>query len=61
MEAMPNYKPRPAPYNSLMQFFLTTKRDRAKVLSYYDMMKAKNIQPTMHTYSFIDTYATRTH
>lgn len=59
MEAMPNYKPRPAPYNSLMQFFLTTKRDRAKVLSYYDMMKAKNIQPTMHTYKLlIDTYAT---
>lgn len=59
MEAMPNYKPRPAPYNSLMQFFLSTKRDRAKVLSYYDMMKAKNIQPTMHTYKLlIDTYAT---
>ena len=59
METMPNYKPRPAPYNSLMQFFLTTKRDRVKVLSYYDMMKAKNIQPTMHTYKLlIDTYAT---
>ncbi|MCJ1366163.1 hypothetical protein MMC16_005289 [Acarospora aff. strigata] len=59
METMPNYKPRPAPYNSLMQFFLTTKRDRAKVLSYYEMMRAKNIQPTMHTYKLlIDTYAT---
>ncbi|KAI9872951.1 MAG: hypothetical protein M1830_001032 [Pleopsidium flavum] len=59
METMPNYKPRPAPYNSLMQFFLTTKRDRGKVLAYYEMMKSKSIQPTMHTYKLlIDTYAT---
>ena len=59
MESMPNYKPRPAPYNSLMQYFLTTKRDSQKVLAYYDRMQAMNIQPTMHTYKLlIDTYAT---
>ncbi|MCJ1303313.1 hypothetical protein MMC08_006121 [Hypocenomyce scalaris] len=59
MESMPNYKPRPAPYNSLMQFFLTTKRDSSKVLAYYQRMQTKNIQPTMHTYKLlIDTYAT---
>ena len=59
MESMPNYKPRPAPYNSLMQFFLTTKRDSAKVLSYYERMRSLNIEPTMHTYKLlIDTYAT---
>ena len=59
MESMPNYKPRPAPYNSLMQFFLTTKRDSGKVLSYYERMQSKNIEPTMHTYKLlIDTYAT---
>ena len=59
MESMPNYKPRPAPYNSLMQFFLTTKRDSAKVLEYYQRMQSRNIQPTMHTYKLlIDTYAT---
>ena len=59
MESMPNYKPRPAPYNSLMQFFLTTKRDSSKVLAYYDRMQSRNIQPTMHTYKLlIDTYAT---
>ena len=59
MESMPNYKPRPAPYNSLMQFFLTTKRDSAKVLEYYQRMQSMNIQPTMHTYKLlIDTYAT---
>lgn len=59
MEAMPNYKARPAPYNSMMQFFLTTKRDKAKVLSYYQRMKAKGIAPTSHTFKLlIDTHAT---
>ena len=59
MESMPNYKPRPAPYNSLMQFFLTTKRDSSKVLSYYERMRLMKIEPTMHTYKLlIDTYAT---
>ncbi|KAM5348196.1 hypothetical protein ACJ41O_008020 [Fusarium nematophilum] len=59
MEAMPNYKARPAPYNSMMQFFLTTKRDKSKVLSYYERMKAKGIAPTAHTYKLlVDTHAT---
>ncbi|KAH6895607.1 hypothetical protein B0T10DRAFT_222104 [Thelonectria olida] len=59
MEAMPNYKARPAPYNSMMQFFLTTKRDKAKVLGYYERMKVKNIAPTAHTYKLlVDTHAT---
>lgn len=59
MEAMPNYKARPAPYNSMMQFFLTTKRDKSKVLSYYERMKAKGISPTAHTYKLlVDTHAT---
>ena len=59
MEAMPNYKARPAPYNSMMQFFLTTKRDKAKVLEYYERMKAEGIAPTAHTFKLlIDTHAT---
>lgn len=59
MESMPNYKARPAPYNSLMQFFLSTKRDKSKVLSYYERMKSKGIQPTNHTYKLlVDTHAT---
>ncbi|KAL1955537.1 hypothetical protein VTO42DRAFT_8491 [Malbranchea cinnamomea] len=58
MESMSNYKPRPAPYNSLIQFFLNTKRDRSKVLAYYERMRSKNIEPTMHTYKLlIDAYA----
>ncbi|SPO03234.1 related to PPR repeat [Cephalotrichum gorgonifer] len=58
MESMPNYKARPAPYNSMMQFFLTTKRDKSKVLAYYDRMVARGIAPTSHTYKLlIDTHA----
>jgi pentatricopeptide repeat protein len=59
MEAMPNYKARPAPYNSMMQFFLTTKRDKTKVLEYYERMKAKGIAPTAHTFKLlVDAHAT---
>jgi len=58
MEAMPNYKARPAPYNSMMQFFLTTKRDKSKVLSYYERMITRGIAPTAHTYKLlVDTHA----
>ncbi|KAI1822271.1 hypothetical protein F4861DRAFT_515436 [Xylaria intraflava] len=59
MEAMPNYKARPAPYNSMMQFFLTTKRDKSRVLAYYERMKAKGIAPTAHTFKLlVDAHAT---
>ena len=59
MESMPNYKPRPAPYHSIMQHFLNTKRDRSKVLQYYERMRSKHIQHTSYTYKLlIDTYAT---
>ncbi|QIW98846.1 hypothetical protein AMS68_004364 [Peltaster fructicola] len=59
MEACTNYKPRPAPYHSLMQYFLTTKRDRVKVLSYYERMRSQRIEPTMHTFKLlIDAHAT---
>jgi pentatricopeptide repeat protein len=58
MESVPNYKARPAPYNSMMQFFLTTKRDKSKVLAYYERMKARGISPTSHTYKLLmDTHA----
>ncbi|EED22123.1 pentatricopeptide repeat protein [Talaromyces stipitatus ATCC 10500] len=58
MESMPNYKPRPAPYNSMIQYFLNTKRDRSKILAYYERMRSRNIEPTMHTYKLlIDAHA----
>ncbi|RMZ76731.1 hypothetical protein DV737_g4698, partial [Chaetothyriales sp. CBS 132003] len=58
MESAPNYRPRPAPYNSIIQYFLNTKRDRSKVLQYYERMKTRNIKPTSHTYKLlIEAYA----
>jgi pentatricopeptide repeat protein len=58
MESMPNYKPRPAPYNSMIQYFLNTKRDRSKVLAYYERMQARSIKPTTHTFKLlIDAHA----
>ena len=53
MEAAPNYRPRPAPYNSIIQYFLNTKRDRSKVVQYYERMKSRNIRPTSHTYKLL--------
>ena len=53
MESMPNYRPRAAPYNSIIQYFLNTKRDRSKVLAYYERMKRINIKPTSHTYKLL--------
>lgn len=59
MEGMPNYKPRPAPYNTMMQFFLGTKHDSVKVSEYYSRMLSQGIRPTMHTFKLlIDTHAT---
>jgi pentatricopeptide repeat protein len=58
MEAAQNYRPRPAPYNSIIQYFLNTKRDRSKVLEYYERMKSRNIKPTSHTYKLlVEAYA----
>ncbi|KAI4203978.1 MAG: hypothetical protein LQ346_001690 [Caloplaca aetnensis] len=59
MESMPNYKPRAAPYNSMMQYFQgDNKKDSQKVLEYYSRMRSNRIEPTMHTYKLlIDTYA----
>src|SRR5256885_7204947 len=59
MESMPNYRPRAAPYNCIIQYFLNTKRNRSKVLAYFERMKTRNISPTSHTYKLlIEAHAT---
>lgn len=59
MELMPNYRPRVAPYNTVLQYYLNTSRDRAKFFHYHSRMLSRNIMPTSHTYKLlIDAYAT---
>jgi pentatricopeptide repeat protein len=42
-----------------MQFFISTRRDRSKVLAYYERMCSLGIAPTTHTYKLlIEAYAT---
>ena len=59
METMPNYRPRAAPYNSVLQYYLNTSRDRVKFFRYYNRMFARNIMPSTHTYKLlIEAHAT---
>jgi len=58
MESMDNYRPRAAPYNSMLQFFVTTRRDRTKALKYYQRMKDHRIHETPYTWRLlIDCHA----
>ncbi|EIM85452.1 uncharacterized protein STEHIDRAFT_80833 [Stereum hirsutum FP-91666 SS1] len=59
MIQQPNFKPRIPPYNTMMQFFVQTKPNRAQFLHYYEEMKRARIQPSAHTYKLlIDAYGT---
>lgn len=41
----------------MMQFFITTKPDREKALSYFDAMLRAGVAPTGHTYKLLlDAY-----
>jgi len=58
MEAMPNYKPRVAPYNSIMQHFLQ-RQDKDRVLAYHARMRARGIPASSHTFKLLlDAHAT---
>jgi pentatricopeptide repeat protein len=60
MVAMPNFKPKATPYNTMMQAYLTKATpERDRVLYYYtELLKAK-VRPTAHTYKLlIDCYGT---
>ena len=50
MSSQPNFKPRVPPFNTMMQLYTYTKRNREKVLHYYDSMISKGVRPTAHTY-----------
>jgi len=50
MSSQPNFKPRVPPFNTMMQLYTYTKRNREKVLYYYDSMVSAGVRPTAHTY-----------
>ncbi|KAF9782137.1 hypothetical protein BJ322DRAFT_1111026 [Thelephora terrestris] len=50
MSSQPNFKPRVPPFNTMMQLYTYTRRNREKVLHYYDSMVAAGVRPTAHTY-----------
>lgn len=59
MVSRPDFKPRVPPYNSLIQFFVTTKPDRQRALHYYDLLVKAGVHPSAHTYKLLlDAYGT---
>jgi pentatricopeptide repeat protein len=59
MEADAHFVPRIAPYNTMLQFYVQTKQDRAQALRFYEKMRAQLLTPSAHTYKLLmDAYAT---
>jgi len=50
MTAQRNFRPRVPPYNTMMQFYVQTKPNRARFLHYYKRMISAGIKPTAHSY-----------
>ncbi|WWC59852.1 uncharacterized protein I303_102414 [Kwoniella dejecticola CBS 10117] len=59
MASQPNFKARVPPFNTMMQFYLQTQPNRARVLHYYALLQNAHVPPSAHTYKLLlDTYAT---
>lgn len=51
------YKARVAPFNTMIQFYVSTKPDREKALAYFDRLLSAQVSPTSHTYKvLLDAY-----
>lgn len=50
MTSQQNFKPRVPPYNTMLQFYTHTVRDRERALFYYNALLSSGIKPTAHTY-----------
>lgn len=58
MESEPNYVPRIAPFNIILQYFVHHKRDRKSALQIYDRLRKIGLKPSAHTYKLlIDAYS----
>ncbi|KAH9995178.1 hypothetical protein BJV74DRAFT_338280 [Russula compacta] len=59
MTGQRNFRPRVPPYNTMMQFYVQTKPNRARFLHYYNRMISAGIKPTAHSYKLLlDCYGT---
>ncbi|KAL5530781.1 hypothetical protein ACEPAF_7039 [Sanghuangporus sanghuang] len=59
MISQKNFKPRVPPYNTMIQFYTHTVRDRERALHYFGALLHAGINPTAHTYKLlIDSYGT---
>lgn len=59
MTKSPGYRPRVPPYNTMIQFYVTSQPDREKALYYFDKLLRAKVEPTAHTYKLLlDAYGT---
>lgn len=58
MEKSSSYVPKVAPFNTMLQYYVHTKRDRSEALNVYSKMRDLNVTPSAHTYKLlIDMYS----
>ena len=50
MLRLPNYRPRVPVYNSMIQFFVSQRKDRDRALHYYQLLLDAGLGPSEHTY-----------
>lgn len=53
MESSPQYTPKIAPFNTLLQYYVHTKQDREKALTVYNKIKTIGLNPSEHTYKLL--------
>ncbi|KAK9455972.1 hypothetical protein V1511DRAFT_496188 [Dipodascopsis uninucleata] len=59
MESAHDYKPRIAPFNTMLQFYVSHKKDRNRALEYFNRLRELKLIPSSHSYKLlIDAYAT---
>ncbi|GAA5994349.1 Pet309p [Rhodotorula paludigena] len=59
MVSDPEFKPRVPPYNTMIQFYTSTKPDRERALHYYNELVRARVAPTGHTFKLLlDAYGT---
>ena len=47
---LPNYRPRVPVYTSMIQFFVSQRKDRDRALHYYQLLLDAGLGPSEHTY-----------